>query len=65
MTIVSFVIFFATIGLLLKISNSASYIIFESLDYVTTLAPFPVYFNLAYAFSLRRLSKLGIRGTEP
>ena len=61
----SSIVFFSTIWVLLRISDSASYITFECLDYLTSMAPFPVYFNLAYTFSLRRLNNLDIRGTEP
>jgi len=65
--IVSLITFFATLFLLLKLNIDQIFIFFKFLDFMTSSAPppLPIFFNLAYSFTLFRLNHKGIIGTEP
>lgn len=63
----SVVAFFAILFLLLEKDVDRIFVFFKFIDFLASSAPppLPIFFNLAYSFSLIRLAYLGINGTEP
>lgn len=66
-TIMSMITFFATLYLQLTRDIDKLFVFFKFIDFLVSSAPppLPIFFNLAYSFSLYRLSSKGISGTEP
>lgn len=52
---------------MLKDEIDKLFVFFKFIDFIASAAPppLPIFFNLAYSFSLLRLGYLGITGTEP
>lgn len=63
--IVSMITFFAVLFLLIRIDIERLFIFFKFLDFLASSAPpsLPIFFNLAYSFSLARLGYKKIIGT--
>jgi hypothetical protein len=63
---ISFIIFFASLPQLMSLEIESIMIVFRVLDFITYSFPvaFPIFFNLAYSFSLVRLRKENIIGTQ-
>lgn len=64
---VAAIIYFATIRMLLDRDIETVIVVFRFIDFLGFSFPptFPIYFNLAYSFSLARLAANNITGTEP
>lgn len=65
--IVSLITFFVTLYLQLDREIEKLFVFFKFIDFLASSAPppLPIFFNLAYSFSLFRLGICGIIGTEP
>jgi cation-transporting ATPase 13A2 len=60
-------LFIVTLPVMMNITIPKVFIGYRFLDFLAWSFPptFPIYFNLAYSFSLVRLRRKGIVGTEP
>lgn len=64
--IVSIIVFLATLPRMYEFDIDGIMKVLRFCDFITYSfpAPFPILFNLAYSFCLRRLRKSGISGTN-
>jgi magnesium-transporting ATPase (P-type) len=66
-TIISVISFFACLPLILNLDIEPLFIVFEFFHFLASAAPppLPIFFHVAYSFSLTRLKFKEISGTEP
>lgn len=64
---VGIIVYLVTLPILLKANLIPAFRVYRFLDFIGFSFPptFPIYFNLAYSFSIYRLRKKDIFGTEP